>query len=274
MKLKEKYESKVDNTIKYIFEVENQIVEFSYIDNGTGKDMSCKFCHLTDHIGKVPLKNLKEEHIVQGVRMITAIQNLGKRPLLISYMGCGEPLDNIDAVFDSMCTLSDDADDIRFGLATMLPKTRWDKFFELTRWVKSTGINLKIHLSLHFTDEKLRKKWMPAALDIDSSVDALSFYHNMTGNPIEVHYTIMDGVNDDHRSIGKIHEYFEHPSRKDCTIKFMRFSEKDSLDVKAAAKGLINEHMAYFKSVGMTAEYYEPPGLDIGASCGQFLLDL
>lgn len=285
MKLQSKKESKLDNTIKYVFEVEDQIIEFSYIDNGTGKDiicvpcqtmcnMSCKFCHLTDHVGKIPLKNLKESHIVQGVRMIVAIQNLGKRPLLISYMGCGEPLDNIDAVFDSMCTLSGDVDDIRYGLATMLPKTRWDKFMDLTKWVMNTRINLKIHLSLHFTDDKLRNKWMPAALDIDSSMDALSFYHNMTGNATEVHYTIMDGVNDDHRSIGKLHEYLEHPSRRECTIKFMRFSEKDSLDVHAASKELIDEHMKYLTTVGLTTEYYEPPGLDIGASCGQFLLDV
>lgn len=285
MKLQKKIESKLDGTIKYIFEVENQIVEFSYIDNGSGKDiicvpcqtmcnMSCKFCHLTDHIGKIPLKNLKEEHIVTGVRMIIMAKDLGKRPLLISYMGCGEPLDNIDAVFDSMCTLSSDVDEIRYGLATMLPKSKWDKFFELTRWVQNTRLNLKIHLSLHFTDDKLRNKWMPAALDIGSSIDALSFYHNMTGNATEVHYTIMDGVNDDHRSIGKLHEYLEHPSRRDTTIKFMRYSEKESIEVKATSKELIEEHMAYLKTVGLTTEYYEPPGMDIGASCGQFLLDL
>lgn len=285
MKLKKQTESELDSTIKYVFEVENQVVEFSYIDNGSGKDiicvpcqtmcnMSCKFCHLTDHVGVIPLKNLKEEHIVQGVRMIIMAKKLGKRPLLISYMGCGEPLDNIDAVFDSMCTLSDDVDDIRYGLATMLPKSRWEKFMDLTKWVKSTGINLKIHLSMHFTDDKLRLKWMPAAMGIDASMDALSFYHNVTGNATEVHYTIMDGVNDDHRSIGKLHEYLEHPSRRETVIKFMRYSEKESLDVKATSKKLIDEHMAYLESVGLITEYYEPPGLDVGASCGQFLLDL
>ena len=279
-----KIESEIDDTIKYIFTVDSQIIEFSYIDNGSGKDiicvpcqtmcnLSCKFCHLTDHVGEIPLKDLEQLQILKGVKHIADDLELGSRTLLISYMGCGEPLDNINGVIRSMTYIRNVFDDVRFGLATMLPKKSIGDFFELTQVVKSLDLNLKIHLSLHFTDDELRNEWMPAALNINESMDALSFYHNHTGNPTEIHYTIMDGINDDARSIGRINELLATPSRRDTTVKFMRYSEKESLDVKATAKKLREEHIEYLISLGLTVEYYEPPGLDIGASCGQFLLD-
>lgn len=283
MELKNKVQSTVDKTIKYIFQLNNQIVEFSYIDNNSGKDiicvpcqtmcnMSCKFCHLTDHIGKISLKDMTADEIIEGTKYIIEDLKLGDRTMLISYMGCGEPLDNIVGVINSMVLLSKEygVDRIRFGLATMLPKKRWVEFFQLVERANYNGLNLKIHLSLHFVDDTQRKEWMPAALNIDASLSALKFYHEITGNPIEVHYTIMDGVNDSKSDIVTLAQLIP----KYCTIKFMRYSEKDTLDTKATSVSLIKTHMDYLSSCENKVEYYEPPGIDIGSSCGQFLLDL
>jgi adenine C2-methylase RlmN of 23S rRNA A2503 and tRNA A37 len=90
-----------DATIKYIFDVDGQMVEFSYIDNGTDKDiicvpcqtmcnMKCTFCHLTDHIGKIPTKDMDYKDIADGIESIIGDLSLGSRTILISYMGCGD----------------------------------------------------------------------------------------------------------------------------------------------------------------------------------------
>ena len=278
MELKEIIKSEIDKTIKYIFEINKQVIEFSYIDNGTGKDiicvpcqtmcnMSCTFCHLTDYVGKIPLKDLSRHEIIEGVEHIINDLGLGNRTILISYMGCGEPMDNIGAVHGSMVELDNDYDNIRFGMATMLPKSRWEEFFKLAKWIKDGKINLKVHLSLHFNSDELRKKWMPAALEIKPSIDALNFYKSLTGNDIEVHYTIMDGINDSDEDMYSL----EMSLNAGTTIKFMMFSEKENLDAKRTSKARINEIKNYLVGTGHTVEYYEPPGNDIGASCGQFL---
>lgn len=282
MKLISKTSSKVDKTQKYIFELEsNLIIEFSYIDNGSGKDiicvpcqsmcnMKCTFCHLTDHIGKVKLRNLTKFEILEGVEYIVNDMVLTEaKPLLISYMGCGEPLANIGTITDTMILLMSERTNIRFGLATMLPKSKWKELLILADHVKEQKIPLKVHLSLHFTDDETRLKWMPSALNIKSSIDLLNFYKSYTGNPIEVHYTIMDGVNDNNSNMYLLESLIEIGT----TIKFMRYSEKDSIDVKGTSINRVKTMEEYLDSTGHTTEYYEPPGMDIGASCGQFLTD-
>lgn len=291
MILVKKVNSKIDKTIKYVFETEDlAIVEFSYIDNGTGKDIictpcqtmcnqKCTFCHLTDYIGKIKLSDLKSSQIVQGINLIVgdlksshdiSIGHPSDRPLLISYMGCGEAMDNIINVLDSMSILMRTYRNIRFGLATMLPKSKWPNFFQMTKAVKENKIPLKIHLSLHFTDDNSRFKWMPSALDIKSSISALEFYRSMTGNPTEVHYTVMDGINDSDKNMYDLETLISVGT----TIKFMRYSEKESLpDVSRTSLDKVNKMASYLNSTGLTAEYYEPPGDSIGSSCGVFLLD-
>jgi ribosomal protein L30E len=58
------------------------------------------------------------------------------------------------------------------------------------------------------------------------------------------------------------------------TIKFMRYSKREALiGVEKVHKDRLEDMMSYLESTGMIVEYYEPPGIDIGASCGQFLIN-
>lgn len=285
MKLLKRVPSRFDKTVKYIFEVEEGlVVEYSYIDNNTGKDilcvpcqtmcnMSCTFCHLTDHVGKIKLKDLTSQQIVEGITAILHDKDLkGDRPLLISYMGCGEPLANMRHVLDSMLQLKsmDALKELRFGMATMLPRAKWSEFFSMIKEVEKYKIPLKVHLSLHFTNDRTRSKWMPSAWSIKHSLAALDMYHSVTENPVEVHYTVMQGINDSQEAIERLSKLVSLHT----TIKLMRYSEKDSLDVKEADMKNIEQIKHYLSLPPMRKiEYYEPPGIDIGASCGQFLLN-
>ena len=270
-----------DATIKYIFDVNGQMVEYSYIDNGTSKDiicvpcqtmcnMKCTFCHLTDHIGNIPTKNLHNLEITEGIDYIVSDLKLGSRTLLISFMGAGEPLANIDNVIDSMVMLNRHYPNIRFGLATMLPKKHAHEFHKLMFEVIKYDLKVKIHLSMHFVDDIQRKEWMPSALGLESSILMLRLYRSMTKNPIEVHYTIMKDVNDSDYHMDVLDEWIDGQT----TIKFMMFSEKESLDVVKADEEKLERNMEWFRSNDKIVEYYKPLGNDIGSSCGQFLFEL
>lgn len=286
MELKKKVKSQVDATVKYIFETEGQVVEFSYIDNNTDKDiicvpcqtmcnMSCTFCHLTDHVGKIPMRDLTGQQIYEGVKYIHHDQALGARILHISYMGCGEPLDNLESVLFSMYLVREKYGYVQFGIASIIPKARWEEVNKLINWVLDFDAKVKLHLSLHFHDDERRKEWMPSALGVKPSLDLLNLYHNMTGNPIEIHYTIMEGVND---GVNDYDDLVEVIGGKgfNGTVKFMKYSEKDSLDIDRTDDVLGERAVLTLTSkYGMKdVEFYEPPGHDIGASCGQFLMEL
>jgi adenine C2-methylase RlmN of 23S rRNA A2503 and tRNA A37 len=98
----------------------------------------------------------------------------------------------------------------------------------------------------------------------------LKLYRSMTKNPIEVHYTIMKDVNDSDYHMDVLDEWIDGQT----TIKFMMFSEKESLDAVKADEEKLERNIEWLKSNNKIVEYYKPPGNDIGSSCGQFLFEL
>jgi 23S rRNA (adenine2503-C2)-methyltransferase len=288
MELKNTVFSKLDHTIKYIFKNdEDYILEFSYINKNDGKDIiciptqtmcniGCKFCHCTDYIGKIKVKKLVEKDLIEGVEYLIKDLKLGRnnRTLLISFMGCGEPLRNYENVVRVMNHFNRNESYgipyIRFSIATCIPESIWNNFFELTNSIYTLNLPVKIHLSLHYTTNSLRKEWMKNSLDILSSISALDFYKRLTGNSVEIHYCLIDGVNDTEQDAILLSHYLKD---KFINVKFLFYNEKESIDYHASNKNKIDFFEKYMSLNNIQHEYYIPPGLDIGSSCGQFLLD-
>lgn len=271
--------SKVDKTVKFIFQLDDSLImEMAYIDNDTGKDiicvstqtscsMGCLFCHISDYRKKLKLRNISYKELVEGIYYIIDYMSLqdNKRKLLISYMGCGEPLINYENVIISMYHFKKDFENVRFAISTLIPKSNWINFLNLTEKIKNFEIPLKIHLSLHSPFDDTRQKWMPNALDIMPSINLLKFYKSFTNNPVEFHYTPIKGVNDREIDINTLCNIL---SVNNIPIKFLKFNEKPTLKVKMG-----NIPTEEFDKRLIKYEFYTPPGLDIGASCGQFLFD-
>lgn len=284
MELLDKIKSSQDLTVKYIFKLEDGLImETTYIDNLTVKDiicvscqtmcaMGCTFCHLTDYIGILKLRNITSEEIITSVNFIYEDLKLkdNNRTLLISYMGSGEPFLNLNFVIDSIIDLMGEYEHIKFGLATSLPKGQWEGIFKLAKVVKDHEIPLKLHLSLHYTNDIDRNKMMPNALDIKASIAALEFYKQITGNPVEIHYTMIKGVNDTNHDVWTLTDLLKHRS---IPVKFLRFNSKESNTNQGAEEKTIYAFRELLFKSGIETEYYEPPGKDVGASCGQFLFD-
>jgi 23S rRNA (adenine2503-C2)-methyltransferase len=287
LELKKIVHSKTDNTVKYIFYThqKSNVIEFSYINKNDGKDIicvpcqtmctvGCKFCHTTEYISKIPTRNLHEDEIFNGVEYMYNDLKLGDNPktLLVSYMGCGEPIINIDGVVMSMVKIQQYYKDIyvRFAMATSLPDQHFDKFFKLTKYIKNFKLPVKLHLSLHYTDDEVRKEWMPKAINIKSTIAAGDFYKSYTDNPVEIHYALIDGVNDTIKDVSKLSDLIKD---KDFNVKFLFYNEKTSLGLHPSEIEQFEMFRRNFEMDGIDCEYYKPPGLDIGASCGQFLMD-
>ena len=281
MELLDKIHSKIDKTVKFVFKLDDDLITAaSYINKDDGKDiicvasqtackMGCKFCHTTDVINKVKVRNLKATEISDCVDYICSDISLGKRLLLVSYMGCGEPLLNWNQVLESMIAIRYQHDTCQFAIATMIPKSHWINFFLITEDIKFYKLNVKMHLSLHFTDEGMRKDWMPNALEIMSSIAALEFYKNLTGNSVEIHYCLIDGENDFKSDADTLGGWLEG---RGIPVKLLQYNTRPELDYLSSTMDRVKGFMKIL-SYYTTVEYYVPPGIDIGSSCGMFLLD-
>lgn len=284
MQLIDKICSTVDKTVKFIFQLDcGLITEVAYINKDDGKDilcvscqtackLACKFCFTTDALGKIRTRSLTGEEIVSVVSSAYDLLELAKneRMLLISYMGCGEPLCNTSGILSSMRNLRDKYKQIRFAIATLIPHYLWTDFFRLVQEVQIYKFNLKLHLSLHFTNDEVRQEWMPAALPIGPAVAMLEFYRKLTGNSVEVHYALIDGVNDhmcDADALAKL------LGNRDIPVKLLQYNEREVVPEKHSEPDAVQRFMDNLERQGIKTEYYVPPGKDCGASCGAFLLD-
>jgi len=291
MRLIKDIASSDESTRKFIFETEgmrNLILEFSYIDNGSGKNiicvptqtmcnMGCKFCHASDFISKVWIRPVLWTELSDGIH--TVIEAMGirdsERTLLISYMGCGEPLTNVENIVTSMRHIMDRSDiygpgEKRFAIATMMPKNTLCNMLELTSQAMKHELPLKMHLSLHYTEDKTRQEYMPAASDIYTSMLAMQMYREATGNAVEIHYSLMSGINDTGQDISRLIQLVEGTG---FNVKFLYHNTKKDVDWGNTTPETIQAFMKALKSRGIDTEFYIPPGLDIGASCGQFLME-
>lgn len=288
MKLLDKVKSKTSNVTKYIFQIETgQIMEVSYINKSDGKDiicvptqtscvMQCKFCHITDIQDRLVCRNLSGNDIFDAVSYIVEENNLNNNTLLVSYMGLGEPLLNVDHVINSMARIqaifdySGRYDVVRFGLATSMPTYTSRAMDTLIGYVNIFSFDLKIHFSLHYTCHTQRKNWMPKAEMLELSIYKLREYANKTYNKVEVHYALIDGVNDTQEDAERLREMLTGTG---FSVKFLFFNEKPTLDAHRSNREKMKIFTDLLDDVGIESEYYIPPGLDIGASCGQFIQD-
>lgn len=287
LKLNKKVYSESDNTIKYVFNRthDDYIIEFSYINKNDGKNIicvpcqtmcniGCKFCHATDYVGKYKATLIIGIDIADGVDYIYNDLKLGDNPktLLISYMGIGEPVVNYKNVIDSMLLIKSNYKDIyvRFAISTSLPDIFFTDFFEMVRLVKGHDLPVKLHVSLHYTNDIQRKEWMPRAVNIKSTIAAAEFFKEYTGNPVEIHYALIDKVND---TVIDAIELSKILNNRDFNVKFLFYNEKSTLNIHPSKMGSYEVFKRELNDKGITCEYYVPPGLKIGSSCGSFNLN-
>lgn len=286
MRILEKIKSNVDNTEKFILETNDKlIIEISYINKNDGKNIicvptqtsckqKCKFCHITTITDSITHRNLVDYEMVEAVDIVFNDLKLSRIPLLISYMGCGEPLINHYHVVRSMMVIMNKYLGIvqltRFAIATSLPKSSETNFSILTEEIKLFNIPVKLHLSLHYTSDELRRQWMPNAGKIEKAIELLYDFKEKTKNSVEIHYALIDGIND---RIEDADILVKLLGNKGIPVKFMFYNKNPNVDFIASSIEKLKIFQDKFEKANIKMEYYIPPGLDVGASCGQFLLD-
>lgn len=277
MQLIERLSSNLDRTQKLVFSSKGNALEVSYIDKQDGKDilvlpsqsscrMGCTFCFLTDPLNTAQVRNLDAEEIVDLVW--ACIKELGlpsQKTLLVSFMGAGEPLCNTKQLLKAMAGLSfvKEYEKVRFAVASIMPSLAGMK--EFTDQVIALSLPVKFHFSMHSTVDEVRLGLMPNAKELGQSISMLRSYLARSGNPVEVHYTLIDGVNDSDDDLDRLIYrlgYLEIP------VKLLQYRARPGS--KASAR------YQYFaerlENNDIPTEIYNPPGADVLSACGQFTM--
>ena len=277
--------SRFDATVKFVFTSGGKVIELSFIDKGDGKHiicaptqsscrLGCRFCHLTGL--NLPVVNLAPVDTLSTLTRVVGDLGL-TRPdrlcptLLVSFMGCGEPLLNAAGTVTAAGALRSLYQrpglyrTVRFAVASLIPSER--RMREFTASVAAAGLPCKFHWSLHTANEAARRELMPAALPLGPAADLVSEYVRLTGNAAEAHYALMEGDNDTDADAAALVALLRG---RPVNVKFLRYNEKPGQPMRPSRR--VAEFRALLEEAGLATEYYEPPGSDIGSSCGQFLV--
>ena len=264
-----KQESRLDGTIKYLWElsdgncIETVLMQYHHgntvcISSQVGCRMGCAFCASTI-AGKV--RDLRPSEMLDQV-LFTQLDS-GREISNIVLMGIGEPLDNMDNVLRFL-ELVNHPDGLHIGM----------RHISLSTCGVVPGIDalaekqlqLTLSVSLHAPDSETRSRIMPVnrAYDVERLFDACHRYFEKTGRRISFEYAMIDGVNDNDWQADLIAKKLRGMPGHVNLIPLNDVVEspyKPSRRVAAFQKRL--------ESHGITATVLRSLGGDIDASCGQ-----
>ena len=274
-KIHTKFISKLDGTVKYLFElydgekIESVFMRYKHgnticISTQAGCRMGCSFCAST-------LAGLSR-HLTPSEMLgqILAAQNdTGERISNIVMMGIGEPLDNYDNSIKFL-RLVNHPDGINIGYRHISLST-CGVVPGIYRLAKE-NLPITLSISLHAPTQEYRESIMPVARkwNIDELIQACKDYIATTGRRISFEYAMIDGVNDSAECAKTLSELL---SGMLCHANLIPLNDVKERNYKKSSTKTIENFVKILEKNGITTTVRRRLGSDINASCGQLRRD-
>lgn len=271
VKIKKRLESRVDNTVKYLYElydgecIESVLMQYHHgytvcISSQVGCRMGCSFC--ASGIDGL-FRNLTAGEMLAQVEM--AGRDNGVRISNVVMMGMGEPLDNFEQTIRFLDLVSD-TQGLNIGLRHISVSTSGlvPNIYKLTE----LGYPVTLSISLHAPTDEIRDSIMKVnrAYPTEQLLAACRDHTEKTGRRISFEYALINGVNDTEdcalilakRLKGMLCHINLIPANP---VKENSFTRPDEQRVRRFCDRL--------NALGLNTTVRRTLGADIDASCGQ-----
>ncbi len=270
-KICEKYVSNIDETRKYLLElndgnfIESVLMKYEYgyticVSSQVGCKMGCRFCASTLNGWN---RNLTPGEIISQVLCVQ--KDLGERISNIVMMGIGEPLDNFENVL-KFIELVNAPGGLNIGQRHISISTCGiaTKIRELAE--KQMQITLLI--SLHAPSDEKRSQIMPInnKFGIKELMEACDFYIEKTGRRISFEYTLISGINDNIEEANLLANLIRG---KLCHVNLIPVNKVKETGFDKSSRQRVEAFKAQLEKRGISATIRREMGSDINAACGQ-----
>lgn len=271
LRIFKKFCSQLDETVKYLFELEDgnviETVAMKYnhgyslcISSQVGCRMGCAFCQSTKN-GLV--RSLTAGEILDQILKVQ--QDLNVRISNIVMMGIGEPLDNLDEVIRFLINVND-PDGINIGyrhisLSTCGLIPGIEKLAEL-------DLPITLSISLHATTDEKRSAIMPVnrKYNLQKLISACKDYQKISGRRISFEYSVIAGVNDSPEDASRLAALLNGLL---CHVNLIPVNPIENGSYRPPSKKNIFIFQKNLTNLGLNATIRRTLGRDISASCGQ-----
>lgn len=273
-KIEKKQVSKLDNTVKYLFQlhdgdfIESVVMKYKYgyticVSSQVGCKMGCAFCAST--LGGFKRSLTAGEILSQ---LYTAQKDIGERISHIVLMGMGEPLDNYDNVMRFLELVTDEQGvnismrNISLSTCGIVPKIE-----ELL----SKHLQLTLSISLHAPSDDIRSGIMPInkKYSVDELLKICRKYTNETSRRISFEYSMLSGFNDTDECARLLSSKLKGML---CHVNLIPVNEVAESPYKPSTSERIEKFIDILSKSGINATVRRKLGSDIDASCGQLRL--
>lgn len=235
------------------------------ISSQVGCALGCTFC-ATGQMGFK--RDLVASEITDQVFLLDseALRLYGRGITNIVFMGMGEPLLNLDNVFESIRTLTDQ--EYRFSIPERKITISTVGLVPEIERIASSGLKTKLAISLHSADQNARERMMPVAADypLETLSKAISSYNTRTGQPVTLVYMLLEGINDSPEDARKLARFAK---RGLCKINLIDYNAIVNLKFRpgySSAKTMFIQHLL---DAGLHVTVRKSQGATINAACGQ-----
>lgn len=261
-------QTSIDGTEKYLYAVPytEETIETVYIpeeDRATlcissqvGCKMNCSFCHT----GKMGFhRNLTTTDIINQVLSVPQSESLTN----IVFMGMGEPLDNYDAVAQTIEILT-----APWGLAwspkritvsTIGPRKGLETF------LKEQQAHLAISIHSPFSDEREALMPVEKAFPISEIIETLGRYNFSGQRRLSFEYILFDRHNDTLQHAEALRKLL---APLDCRVNLIRYHAIPGVALRSPNLARVEAFERYLNDHGLRCTTRRSRGEDIFAACG------
>ena len=270
-KIEQKYVSKLDDTVKYLFRlydgeyVESVIMKYKYgyticVSSQVGCKMGCTFCASTLAGFK---RNLEAGEIESQLH--SAQKDLDIRISNIVLMGIGEPLDNYENVIRFLHNVNNENGlNISMRNITLSTCGIVPKIYDLM----NEELPITLTISLHAPNDVIRSRTMPVnqKWGIDEVIKACREYIKKTNRRVSFEYTLINNVNDTYECAKELSNSLHGML---CHVNLIPVNDVAERGNVKSSEENIHRFADVLKNNGINATIRRTLGSDINASCGQ-----
>jgi len=226
------------------------------VSSQVGCAVGCQFC-MTGREGL--LRQVGSAEIIAQVALARTMRPVKK----VVFMGMGEPAHNLDNVMAAIELLGTAGN---IGHKNLVFSTVGDaRVFER---LPQGPVKPALALSLHTTKAALRERLLPRAprLSPDELVELAQVYARTTGYPVQVQWTLLEGINDSDDEVEGIVRLL---AGKYMVLNLIPYNQVDGLDFKRPSWERAAAMARTLHRRGVLTKLRHSAGQDVEGGCGQ-----
>jgi 23S rRNA (adenine2503-C2)-methyltransferase len=221
-----------------------------------GCAVGCQFC-MTGQSGL--LRQLGSAEIVAQVVLARRLREVNK----VVFMGMGEPSHNLDNVLDAIQFLGTTGG---IGHKNLVFSTVGDH--RVFKRLPEGAVKPALALSLHTTDSALRARLLPRAPVFEPAelIALADDYARKTGYPLQVQWTLLEGINDTREEAVRIAELLKG---RYAMLNLIPFNSVEGTGFKRPTAEHAAAMVQEIQSRGVLTRLRQSAGQDVEGGCGQ-----